>query len=310
MNSRFAWINGQMVETPQATIPLLTSGFHYGIGIFEGIRAYKAPEDVAVFRLREHMIRFEQSAKILGFKSLGYTLDELIDAVAETVRRNDYGDCYVRPIAWLGDGGWNLTTDTGKVHVAVAVWEQSVYVGSIKPEEGLRACVSSFVRHHPNAMMTKAKTNGNYVNSFMAKTEAHRRGFDEALMLDHNGFVTEATGANLFVVRGNTLVTPDPDAILEGITRRTVFDLAKDLGLETREGRMTRDHLYVADEVFVCGTAAEIVGVRDVDGRPIGAGKTGPVTMKLREAYQQAVRGAHPRSKEWLHYARTRVAAS
>jgi branched-chain amino acid aminotransferase len=300
MNSRFAWINGEMVETSQATIPLLTSGFHYGIGIFEGIRAYKAPEDVAVFRLREHMLRFEQSAKILGFKSLGYSLDELIDAVLATVRKNAYGDCYVRPIAWLGDGGWNLTTDSGKVHVAVAVWEQSVYVGKVSPEDGVRACISSFVRHHPNAMMTKAKTNGNYVNSFMAKTEAHRRGFDEALMLDHNGYVTEATGANLFVVRGNTLVTPEPDAILEGITRRTVFDLAKDLGLEVREGRLTRDHLYVCDELFVCGTAAEVIGVRDVDGRPVGAGKTGPVTLKIREAYLQAVRGAHPRSKGWL----------
>ena len=206
MNSRFAWIDGHMVETPQATIPLLTSGFHYGIGIFEGIRAYKAPEAVAVFRLREHMVRFEQSAKILGFKSLGYSLDQMIDAVSETVRKNAFGDCYIRPIAWLGDGGWNLTTDSGTVHVAVAVWEQSVYGGKSSPDEGLHACVSSFVRHHPNAMMTKAKTNGNYVNSFMAKTEAQRRGFDEALMLDHNGFVTEATGANLFVVRGNTLI--------------------------------------------------------------------------------------------------------
>ena len=299
-----------MVETPEATIPLLTSGFHYGIGIFEGIRAYTAPTDVAVFRLREHMIRFEQSAKILGFRSLGYSVDQMVDIVSETVHKNAFGDCYVRPIAWLADGGWNLTTDTGKVHVAVAVWEQSVYAGQVAPDEGIRACVSSFVRHHPNAMMTKAKTNGNYVNSFMAKTEAHRRGFDEALMLDHNGFVTEATGANLFVVRGRTLMTPDPDAILEGITRRTVFQLASDLGLEVREGRLTRDHLYVADEVFVCGTAAEVIGVREVDGRPIGAGKAGPVTLKLVEAYQQAVRGAHPRSSGWLHYATAGAATS
>jgi branched-chain amino acid aminotransferase len=218
------------------------------------------------------------------------------------VRKNGFDDCYIRPIAWLADGGWNLTTDTGKAHVAVAVWEHAVYLGGKAPGDGIRACVSSFVRHHPNAMMTKAKTNGNYVNSYMAKTEAHRQGFDEALLLDSNGYVTEATGANLFVVRGNTLVTPEPDAILEGITRSSVFTLARDLGLEVREGRMTRDHLYVADEVFVCGTAAEIVGVREIDNRPIGNGRTGPVTMKLRAAYEDTVRGRSARSKDWLHY--------
>ena len=302
MKSHYAWMNGQMLEAANATIPLLTAGFHYGIGVFEGIRAYQAGTGVAVFRLRDHMIRFEQSAKILGFKTLPYSVDEMVDIVAETVRKNGFGDCYVRPIAWLADGGWNLTTDTGKAHVAVAVWEQAVYLGGKSPDEGLRACVSSFVRHHPNAMMTKAKTNGNYVNSFMAKTEAHRQGFDEALLLDANGYVTEATGANVFVVRGKTLFTPEPAAILEGITRSSVFDLARDLGLDVRESRMTRDHLYVADEVFVCGTAAEIVGVREVDNRPIGIGKTGPVTNRLREAYEQTVRGTAARSKSWLHY--------
>ena len=156
MKSHYAWINGQMVEAASATVPLLTAGFHYGIGVFEGIRAYQAGERVAVFRLREHMVRFEQSAKILGFKTVGYSVDEMIEIVAETVRKNGFGDCYVRPIAWLADGGWNLTTDTGKLHVAVAVWEQAVYLGGTSPADGIRACVSSFVRHHPNAMMTKA----------------------------------------------------------------------------------------------------------------------------------------------------------
>ncbi len=295
-------MNGTMMETESATVPLLTAGFHYGIGVFEGIRAYKTGKGPAVFRLRDHMVRFEQSARILGFKGLPYSIDQMVDVVAETVRKNAYDDCYIRPIAWLADGGWNLTTDSGKAHVAVAVWEQAIYLEKKKAEQGMRACISNFMRHHPNAMMTKAKTNGNYVNSYMAKTDANRNGFDDALMLDAQGYVTEATGANVFVVRGNNLITPEPDAILEGITRSTVFALAQDLGLNVREGRMTRDHLYIADEVFVCGTAAEIVGISEIDSRPIGAGKTGPITMQLIDAYKQAVRGTHPRSSGWLHH--------
>ena len=290
------------METASATVPLLTAGFHYGIGVFEGIRAYKTDTGPAVFRLRDHMVRFEQSARILGFKGLPYSIDQMVDVVAETVRKNAYDDCYIRPIAWLADGGWNLTTDSGKAHVAVAVWEQAIYLEKKKAEQGMRACISNFMRHHPNAMMTKAKTNGNYVNSYMAKTDANRNGFDDAILLDAQGYVTEATGANIFVLRGNNLITPEPDAILEGITRSTVFALAQDLGLTVREGRMTRDHLYIADEVFVCGTAAEIVGISEIDSRPIGSGKTGPITMKLINAYSQAVRGTHPRSSGWLHH--------
>lgn len=302
MNTRFAWMNGTMMASTDATVPLLTAGFHYGIGVFEGIRAYKTARGPAVFRLREHMQRFEASARILGFRGLPYTVDQMVQAVADTVAANAFDDCYIRPIAWLADGGWNLTTDTGKAHVAVAVWEQAIYLDPQKAAQGIRSCISSFVRHHPNAMMTKAKTNGNYVNSYMAKTDANRNGFDDALLLDHNGYVTEATGANVFVLRGNTIITPEPDAILEGITRSTVFALAQDLGLSVREGRLTRDHLYIADEVFICGTAAEIVGIREIDSRPIGSGQTGPVTLKLIEAYQQAVRGTHARSGGWLHH--------
>jgi branched-chain amino acid aminotransferase len=186
--------------------------------------------------------------------------------------------------------------------VAVAVWEESVYLGQRSPDEGLKACVSSFVRHHPGAMMTKAKISGNYVNSVMAKTDAQRQGFDEAILLDPEGYVTECTGANLFLVRRGRLVTPPADAILEGITRDSVVHLAADLGLGVVEQRVSRDHLYVADEVFVCGTAAEIVGVASVDGRPVGTGRTGPVTRRLLEAYRTAVRGDHPRSAGWLHY--------
>ena len=301
MLSRLTWINGRMLDTSSATVPFLTAGFHYGIAVFEGIRAYQTARGPAVFRLRDHLDRFEASARILGFREIPYSVADLTEAVSATVRANGFGDCYIRPLLWLADGGWNLTLDSGRPHVAVTVWEESVYLGQKSPDEGLRACVSSFTRHHPAAMMTKAKISGNYVNSVMAKTDAQRQGFDEAILLDPEGYVTECTGANLFLVRRGRLVTPPADAILEGITRDTVVALAGDLGLDTVEARVSRDHLYIADEVFVCGTAAEIVGVASVDGRPIGEGRTGEITRRLREAYRSAVRGDHARSAGWLH---------
>jgi branched-chain amino acid aminotransferase len=299
MKSNYTWINGEMIASDKATVPFLTSGFHYGLAIFEGIRAYKTPNGVAVFRLREHMQRFEDSARIVGFRDLPKSVDETMKAVCDTVRANGFGDCYIRPLLWLGDGGWSLTLDTGKPLVAVAVWEQSVYVS--KPaEQGLTACVSNFTRHHPNAMMTKAKVSGNYTNSILAKTDAQRNGFDEAILLDPEGYVAECTGANLFVVRNGRLVTPPTDAILEGITRDSVVTLAKDLGIPVMESRLSRDHLYVVDEVFFCGTAAEVQGVTNIDGRQVGAGVPGPITRALREAYISAVRGGHARSEGWL----------
>jgi len=300
MNSKFTWINGELIATEHATVPFLTAGFHYGVAIFEGIRAYQTPGGLGVFRLREHMKRFDDSARIVGFKDLPHSVDEMVEAVCATVRANGFGDCYIRPLLWLGDGGWNLTLDSGKAHVAVTVWEQSIYVGHGSPADGVKACVSSFTRHHPNAMMTKAKVSGNYANSIMAKTEAQRNGFGEAILLDPEGYVAECTGANLFVVRNGRLVTPPADAILEGITRDTVVTLAKDLGIPVQEARLSRDHLYVVDEVFACGTAAEVVGVTSIDRRPVGAGVPGPVTRALREAYLSAVRGGHARSKEWI----------
>ncbi len=300
MNSRFTWINGEMIASEQATVPFLTAGLHYGVAIFEGIRAYKTPTGLGVFRLREHMKRFEDSSRIVGFLDMPHSIDEMMEAVCATVRANGFGDCYIRPLLWLADGGWQLTIDSGKAHVAVAVWEQSVYGGKSTVAEGLKACVSSFTRHHPNAMMTKAKVAGNYVNSILAKTDAQRNGFDEAIMLDPQGYVAECTGANLFVVRNGRLVTPPADAILEGITRDTVVALAQDLGIPVQESQLSRDHLYVVDEVFVCGTAAEVVGITSVDRRKIGAGVPGPITCAIREAYLSAVRGAHARSEGWI----------
>jgi branched-chain amino acid aminotransferase len=302
MNSKYTWMNGTLVETSKATVPFLTSGFHYGVAVFEGIRAYATPRGPAVFRLRDHLRRFHASTHILGFRDLPYSVDNLATAVVETVRANGFDECYIRPLVWLADGGWNLTLDSGKPHVGIAVWQQTVYLGQQSPDQGLRAIVSSFTRNHPNATMTKAKISGNYVNSVLAKTDAQRQGFDEAIMLDPEGYVSECTGANLFVVRGNRLVTPPTDAILEGITRSTVEALSADIGLTVHESRLSRDHLYVADEVFVCGTAAEVVGVAEIDSRRIGAGATGPITRRIRDAYSEAVHGRHSRSAAWLEY--------
>jgi branched-chain amino acid aminotransferase len=302
MNCDFIWMNGTMVKAAEATVPFLTSGFHYGVGVFEGIRAYATARGPAVFRLHDHMRRFEDSCRILGFRDLPYSLEELTAATCETIRVNKFDECYIRPFVWLGDGGWNLTLDTGKPLVGIAVWQQSVYLGQDAPPRGLRAIVSNYTRHHPNAMMTKAKVSGNYVNSVLAKTDAQRAGFDEAIMLDTEGYVTECTGANMMLVRHGRLVTPPKDAILEGITRDTVFALAAEMGLEVIEARVSRDHLYVADEVFFCGTAAEIVGVSEIDLRRIGQGQVGPITRRLQAAYADAVHGRHPRSDEWLAY--------
>ena len=304
MITHIVWLEGTMVPAAEATVPFLTSGFHYGIGVFEGIRAYSTPKGPAVFRLREHLDRLHGSCHILGFRELPYSVDQLLKATVETVAKNGFEECYIRPFVWLGDGGWNLTLDSGKPKFGIAAWQQSVYLGDEARNRGLKACVSPFLRHHPAAMMTKAKVSGNYVNSVMAKTDAQRGGFDEAILLDPEGYLTECTGANLFLVRGGRIVTPSTEAILEGITRSTVMTLARDLGLEVVEARSSRDHLYVSDEVFFCGTAAEVLGVTEIDHRKIGTGHVGPVTQKLQAAYREVVHGKNPKHDSWLTYVR------
>lgn len=294
-----------MVPAAEATVPFLTSGFHYGIGVFEGIRAYSTARGPAVFRLRDHLERLRGSCHILGFKELPYSVDQLMQATVETVAKNGFDECYIRPFVWLGDGGWNLTLDSGKPKLGIGVWQQSVYLGDEARSRGLRACVSPFLRHHPAAMMTKAKVSGNYVNSVMAKTDAQRGGFDEAILLDPDGYLTECTGANLFLVRGSRIVTPSTEAILEGITRTTVMTLARELGLEVVETRASRDHLYVSDEVFFCGTAAEVLGVTEIDHRKIGTGQVGPITQKLQAAYREVVHGKNPKHDDWLTYVKS-----
>jgi branched-chain amino acid aminotransferase len=295
------WLNGRLVPPSEARIEFLTPALHYGIAAFEGIRCYSTSKGPAIFRLREHTERLLHSAKVIGWRELPYGLEELMTACKDVVRASGYGECYIRPVIYLAEGGWNLTVDGGKPHVGVAVWKWNAYLGAAALEQGVRANVSSFTRHHPNVMMTKAKVSGNYPNSVLAKTESLRLGFDEAIMLDAQGMVAECTGENIFVVRRGKIATPPPGSILEGITRDSVMTLARDLGYAVTEQPISRDALYMADEVFVTGTAAEVIGLREIDFRTIGAGRS-PVTKALQQAYHAAVRGEHPRSAEWLAY--------
>ena len=302
MNSKYLWMNGELVEFEKATIHFLTPALHYGVGTFEGIRSYKTDHGQAVFRLREHAQRLVNSTKILGFREFPYSVEDLVEAVLLTVAMNEFEECYIRPLVYLKDGGWNLTVDAGNPGVGIAVWEWTNYLGEESLEKGIRANITSFTRHHPNVMMTKAKISGNYANSVLAKTESLRYGFDEAIMLDPQGYVAECTGENLFLVRDGVIFTPPTGPVLEGITRDTVNKLANDLGFEVVETTVSRDQLYIADEVFVCGTAAECIALREIDFRVIGEGKMGPVARAIQKEFQAVIRGRHPRSAEWLEY--------
>lgn len=294
------WMDGGLVPESDARVPFLTAGLHYGMGVFEGIRCYDTDAGPAVFRLRDHIVRLVASARTLGFRELPYDEDALEQAVRDTVLANDLRACYIRPLIYLADGGFDLVIDHGKPRVGIAAWAWKDYHGEGGMRAGIRLNVSSYTRHHPNVMPTRAKVAGNYVSSFLAKTESLRLGFDDAVLLDPDGYVAECTGENLFVVARGRILTPPSAGILEGITRETVLTLAADAGLEVREERFVRDRLYDADEVFLTGTAAEIVGVREVDFRQIGSGQVGPVTRLLQDEYRRAVTGEHTRSRDWL----------
>jgi branched-chain amino acid aminotransferase len=296
------WMNGRIVPPGDAVVPFLTPALHYGAGVFEGIRCYATPSGPAVFRLRDHIDRLLQSARTFGFRELPYDAATLCAAVRALVAANALDECYIRPVIYLAEGGWNLNVDGGRADVGIAVWPWTNYLGDDAREHGVRANVSSFTRHHPNVSMTKAKVVGNYANSFLAKTESVRLGFDEAILLDPEGYVAECTGENLFAVRRDVLHTPPVAGILDGITRQSTITLARDAGYEVRETRLSRDDLYGADEVFVCGTAAEVIGLREIDFRTIGGGSSGPVTKALQRAYGDAVHGRDVRSQEWLDY--------
>lgn len=302
MESKFIWMNGELVDFEKATVHILNPAMHYGAAVFEGIRAYNTAKGPAVFRLREHAERLLDSAHVFGIREFAFTVDDIVKAVKDTVRANEFTDCYIRPLLYLKGGAWNLNVDAGQPALAIAVWQWSNYLGEEALAKGIRANISSYTRHHPNVSMTKAKIAGNYVNSFLAKTESERLGFQEAIMLDPQGYVGECTGENLFVVRHGKIITPATAPVLEGITRHTVFTIAKDLDHEVLERPISRDQLYTADEVFVCGTAAECIGLSEIDFRKIGDGKTGPITRAIQNVYHDMIRGKIAKYEDWCEY--------
>ena len=302
VESKFIWMDGGLVEYENATVHVLSPAMHYGAAVYEGMRAYDTPKGPAIFRLTEHIERLFASARIFGIREFPFTVDHVVSASKEVVRVNGFKDCYIRPLLFLRDGVWSLNVTTGKVSIALAAWEWANYLGEEARAKGVRANVSSFTRHHPNVAMTKAKIAGNYVNSILAKTESERLGFQEAIMLDPDGYIAECTGENLFLVRHGKIISPDTAPVLEGITRHTLCTIASDLGYEVVEQPVSRDQLYLADEVFVCGTAAECIGVSEIDFRTIGEGKTGPITRRIQEVYHEAIRGKAARYEQWCEY--------
>lgn len=294
------WMNGELVDWADAKIHVLTHTLHYGTGVFEGIRAYETDRGPAVFRLTEHMQRLENSARIL-LMDLPYTVDELVQAVKDTVRSTGLPSCYIRPIAFYGYGEMGLNTLPCEVDVAIACWPWGAYLGDDAVEKGVRMKISSWTRHDHNTMPPASKTTGNYVNSSLAKVEALKAGYDEAIMLNRAGLVAECTGENIFVVRNGTIITPPlASGALEGITQSSVMTIARDLGYEVRVGDLARSDLYIAEEMFVCGTAAEVSSVNSVDDRPIPC--PGPITRAIADTYAKAVRGQLDRYKDWVEH--------
>jgi len=299
MESKYIWMNGKLVDYEKATIHFLTPALHYGAAVFEGIRAYKTDQGAAIFRLSDHAERLIESAEIFGFRDLKISAKDVIDGCKLVVKANGFEDCYVRPLLYLTGGGWNLNVDNGEAALSIAAWEWGNYLGDEALSKGIRANISSFTRHHVNVMMTKSKVAGNYANSFLAKTESVRLGFDEAILLDPQGYVAECTGENIFVVRRGRIYTPSTAPVLEGITRSSIFAIATDLGYQLSEQPISRDQLYSADEVFVCGTAAECIGLSEIDFRKIGDGKTGPITRSIQKVFHDAIRGRDARYQSW-----------
>ncbi|MEI8241443.1 MAG: branched-chain amino acid transaminase [Actinomycetota bacterium] len=294
------WMNGELVDWDKAQVHVLTHTLHYGTGVFEGIRAYETADGPAVFRLTDHIRRLFDSAKILGME-IPYTADELVQATKDTVRSTGLPSCYVRPIAYYGYGEMGLNTLPCRVDVAIACWPWGAYLGDDAVSKGVRMKISSWTRHDHNTMPPAAKTTGNYVNSSLAKVEALKAGYDEAIMLSPQGFVSECTGENIFAARDGVLITPPIAAgALEGLTQDTVMAIARDFGFETKFDYLTRSDLYVCEEMFVCGTAAEVSAVNSVDDRPIPC--PGPMTTAIAAEYAKTVRGEVDRYKDWLEY--------
>lgn len=297
----YIWKNGELVEWEDATVHVLTHALHYGFGVFEGIRCYETSDGrAAVFRLSDHMRRLERSAKI-HLIDLPYSVGDLVEATKTTIERNGIKECYIRPIAFSGYGNMGLNPAGSEIDVAIAIWGWGTYLGEEGVEHGVRAKISSFKRLDANILPPASKACGNYVNSILAKTEAVKAGYDEAILLNHAGFVTDGSGENIFIVDDGVLITPPTsEGPLDGITRDSVMQIARDLGYEVREERLVRSDLYLADEAFFTGTAAEVVPIKEVDDRRIG--EPGPITKKIQETFFASLRGDVERYRGWLEY--------
>ena len=295
------WMDGEFVPWREAKIHVLTHSLHYGLGIFEGVRAYNTDRGPAIFRLQDHTARLFRSAHIMRMQ-MPFDQETINNACIEAIRRNNLTSAYIRPLCYLGAEGMGLRADNLSTHVMIAAWKWGAYMGDDGLEKGIRIRTSSFTRHHVNITMCKAKASGNYINSMLALQEAMDCGCDEALLLDSEGYVAEGSGENFFMVRNNTIHTPDLTSALDGITSNTVMALAAEAGLEVKERRITRDDVYTADEAFFSGTAAEVIPIRELDGRSIGAGKRGPVTTQLQKLYFDQVHGRRRENSDWLTY--------
>lgn len=293
------WYDGELVPWREATTHVLTHSLHYGLGVFEGVRAYKTDKGPAIFRMREHTDRLFRSAHILGIK-IPFDKEVINAAIRDAVSKNHLDSGYIRPICFYGSEGMGLRADNLRVHVAVAAWHWGAYLGEENMEKGIRIKTSSFTRHHINAAMCRAKVTGHYFNSIMALHEAQSCGYDEALLLDAQGYVMEGSGENIFIVRDGSIYTPNLSSVLDGITRDTIFQLAAEIGNPVKEKQITRDEVYIADEAFFTGTAAEVTPIRELDGRTIGPGRRGPVTEELQSLYFDQVHGRRTQHPEWL----------
>ena len=294
------WMDGQMVEWRDAKIHVLSHTLHYGCGAFEGVRAYNTADGTAIFRLREHTERLFNSAKILRMK-IPFTPAQVEQAQKDVVRANNLESCYLRPLTWIGDKKLGVSPRGNTIHLMVAAWPWGAYLGEEGLARGIRVKTSSYTRHHVNITMTQAKAVSNYTNSILANMEVTDEGYDEALLLDASGFVSEGAGENIFVIKGGVVYTPDLSAgALNGITRNTIFSICQDLGLKLVEKRITRDEVYICDEAFFTGTAAEVTPIRELDRIELGAGSRGPLTEKIQAAFFDIVNGRNPKYAEWL----------
>ena len=295
----FIWYDGKLVPWREATTHVLTHSLHYGLSVFEGVRAYKTVDGTAIFRLSEHTERWFNSGKIYMMK-LPYDVEVLIEAQKEVVRANKLEECYIRPIAFYGSEKMGVSPKGAKIHVAIAAWPWGAYLGAEGLEKGIRVKTSSYARHHVNVTMARAKFSGTYANSILANLEATEHGYDEALLLDVDGFVAEGAGENLFTVKNGKIHEPELTSALSGITRDTVITLAQEMGYQVISKRLTRDDLYIADEAFFTGTAAEVTPIRELDGRVIGEGRRGPVTTRIQKMFFDVVNGRVAKHNDWL----------